>query len=33
MQGVQKNSAKKSTVIILFLIALAFYIGIFAKYW
>ena len=33
MQAVQKNSAKKITIAILFLIAVAFYVGIFAKYW
>jgi len=33
MQEVRKNSAKKSTITILVLIALSFYVAIFAKYW
>lgn len=33
MQAVQKTSAKKSTIVILVLIALSFYVAIFAKYW
>jgi len=33
MQHIQKTSAKKSTIVILVLIALSFYVAIFAKYW
>ncbi len=33
MQEVSKNSAKKSTIVILVLIALSFYVAVFAKYW
>ena len=33
MQQVRKVSAKKSTIVILVLVALSFYAAIFAKYW
>jgi len=33
MQQVRKVSAKKSTIMILVLVAVSFYLAIFAKYW
>jgi len=33
MQQVRKVSAKKSTIAILVLVALSFYVAVFAKYW
>jgi len=33
MQQVRKVTAKKSTITILVLVALSFYVAVFAKYW